>query len=488
MNSIWASTLLLWSFTLVLSASHVRAQDSSYEQLIAKANDQAQRGDLLPCVSTAQSAISVAPSQFQGYYYAGYCLFKQNVLQQALGYARKSLELAPPDRKPEVEKLVSAISGEIGFTEQKGVGDQALQQGLRSKAATAYAAAWRASPAHEDIGMKAAETFIALNMPLEAADVLNEIVAHPKDSANLPKAKQMLATLQQALAEVWGQSIGAASKLLSNQTLSDDEKEEILRLEHKAMKALPRATGPGPNNPYLTAAAIYASRGDMEDVRRVLGQAANLGMTLNDPSAFTGNFDPGDSSMNQPIRAVLWQPVLCKPDFLQFLGDAFGERGRQTAVEVCQQHEKAAMERQKSAMETQKAQEQLLTILSRISKLLNANFDDAEVKLRRHVTTTNGCTIAFQEDTKWVRASSDREHVTIPLAGLTASHSPEGPMFLEFRYADGQQHIEEIQGDIRNPQKQNRGFPTRWDFRGLTGSPEELINLLNDASLACTPL
>jgi tetratricopeptide (TPR) repeat protein len=290
--------VFLASFCCTLLSGVLYGQTTSYGDLIAAANEQARQGDLLQCVSTAQSAIKSSPDKFEGYYLCGFCLYKQSLLQDALGYAQKSLERAPADSKAQVEKLISAISGEITYEEQKQIGDQAYQRGLWAKAASSYADAWRAAKNHADIGLEAAEILDnKLNRPLDSALILNEITAHPQDATNLSKANQLLSDVRpKVLAE--GHRQLKAGQLAFDGGNYSSAKEPL----GVAASALPEST------PDLLLSRIYAREGNLDKAIAELSAA----------------------SLKTPLQLDFFDSVsefdayLNNLQFLQFLADSLG--------------------------------------------------------------------------------------------------------------------------------------------------------------------
>lgn len=306
------SLLCILLLTTALFSLPGRAQQNAYDQAVAKADDLVRQGKFIEALGAAQEAIRVNPDQFKAYYYAAFALYRRDLLSQAKTYAQQALERAPAADKADVQRLLDAIAGKEGFSEQVRIGDEALEQGLIAKAATAYARAWEAVPAREDIGLKAAKLWVErLDNPAEAAPILNGIVAAPKDAEVSSQATQMLKTLRPALERIF------------NAALQDGQNFLKQKQPAEAIKALSKAqrTLPDRQEAHLHPARAYAQQNNLDQTIKELSQMLKKGrVTI------------GDLSKHSEFRKLSGNQR-----FLTFITDALGgeaadQLGKQNSV------------------------------------------------------------------------------------------------------------------------------------------------------------
>lgn len=245
-----------------------QAQQSADEQAVNRADDLVRQGKFVEALSAAQKAIRLNPNQFKAYYYAAFALYRRDLLNQAKSYAQQALERAPAADKADVQRLLDAIASKEGFTEQVRIGDEALEQGLIAKAATAYTRAWEAVPAREDIGLKAAKLWVErLDNSAEAKRILNGIVASPKDAEVSSQANQMLKGSRPALERVFN------TALQDGQTfLKQNQPAEAIRVLNKALRTLPDR-----QEAHLHLARAYAQQNNLDQTIKELRQMLKKG-------------------------------------------------------------------------------------------------------------------------------------------------------------------------------------------------------------------
>jgi formylglycine-generating enzyme required for sulfatase activity len=283
-----------------LFALTVRAQQDPYERAIERADNFTRQGQFVEALAAAQAAINLNPNRFQGHYYAAFALYRRGLLDEAEPIAKRALELAPAESRPDAQRLVDAITKRRTFAAQVQAADQALNDGLIAKAAAAYTKAWEAVPESQDIGLKAAQLWSErLGNHVAAAPILSAIVASPTDPQVVPKATEMLQRLQPLLRGAFDEQLQNGQRLLAQGQLDD------------ALKALRLAAlaQPDRQEPHLHLARIYAKRNDWPSTRNELSQMLKKGrVSISDISSY-----PEFDSLSREAR------------FLAFIGDALGE-------------------------------------------------------------------------------------------------------------------------------------------------------------------
>jgi formylglycine-generating enzyme required for sulfatase activity len=283
-----------------LFALTVRAQQDPYERAIERADNFTRQGQFVEAPAAAQAAIGLNPNRFQGHYYAAFALYRRGLLDEAEPIAKRALELAPPESKPDAQRLVDAIAKRRTFAAQVQAADQALNDGLIAKAAAAYTKAWEATPESQDIGLKAAQLWSErLGNHVAAAPILSAIVASPTDPQVVPKATEMLQRLQPLLRGAFDEQLQNGQRLLAQGQMDD------------ALKALNLAAlaQPDRQEPHLHLARIYAKRNDWQSARNELGQMLKKGRVT-----------AADLSKHSEFLALAQDAR-----FISFIGDALGE-------------------------------------------------------------------------------------------------------------------------------------------------------------------
>lgn len=252
--------------TLLLTAlsftAQLQAQQTPYEQAVARIEDLLRQQKLAEALVAAQEAIQMEPSQYKAYYYTAVVHYGRGSLDEAKTPAQKALELSPADRKKEVKVLVDTIAG----AEQKQLADAAFDKGLIAKAATAYTEAWKLM-SDEEVGLKAARLWGDwLSEPLKAAMILNKIVARPKSSEKMKEAQAYLTSINGALVTAYGNTLKEGYSLLRASNLVEAQKKFELASEAR----------PDERVPYLYLARIFAKSGKVESVVEELGKASKI--------------------------------------------------------------------------------------------------------------------------------------------------------------------------------------------------------------------
>jgi tetratricopeptide (TPR) repeat protein len=200
---------------VALCALPLTAQQSQNDALISRADKLVKQGDYAGALGVAQQAIRLNDSDFRGYYYAAFSLFKQNLLSQAEPFVDRALALAPAANKPDVEELVNAIRNTGSYQTELQQADQAMQNGQTAIAAEAYTKAWEARRSDQKTGLKAAKLWgDRLNAFGKANQILQYIVDHPSDPDTLAEAQQLLNQYRPAQSNNYNQRLNAGSQAI----------------------------------------------------------------------------------------------------------------------------------------------------------------------------------------------------------------------------------------------------------------------------------
>jgi tetratricopeptide (TPR) repeat protein len=454
-------------------------QGRSLDSALNKADTLVRAGRYPEGLAEAQVAIRLDPTQFKGYYYAAFALYKQGKLDDAERYVQDSLARAPDADKKDVQRLVDAIEQHREIEGKVRVGDDAMTSGLFAKAAEAYTDAWKISPdLAEDVGLKAAHLWgERISDPVRAVAIVNYIIAHPQDPTHLEDARRLLANLQGPLQAVYLSYYNRAVALANNGQYSD-----AIPLFKAALDAQPQEKSAR----WELANAYYRSDGYDEATQELVAlsqsgaTAAEVMSNVNwTNSLFHLVEDQGYSTTIQeafgPIVIEQAQRLVADEVARQQALIA-EENARKAASDLAAANKRAADDRLAEAK--REAQERLPSTLSRLRVLLNVDikYPNGGHVVRKIISDDN-CTIVYDRIKPW------HLHEIFPLGQINANPDLSNDLSFNISCRGPRSCIQEV--DVKSGN-------TDWSViaYGLGGrtAPErdEIINLFTDASLACT--
>jgi len=204
---------------------------------------------------------------------------------------------------------------------------QATQDGLAAKAVREYAAAFKASPSHADVGLRAARLLIARNELLEGVRILNEMKTQlqPLDAGIASQVDQILADNAHGLEEIFQEQAKAGWADLDAVDAVKPAAADLTNAVGHFRTALQARyqVNPGSGSdldakrsPYIGLALSAAAAGDLTNAIHSLTLASKAGLKVD------GYY----------FASPLWNQVRRQADFQQFLRDAFGEQTAATAA------------------------------------------------------------------------------------------------------------------------------------------------------------
>jgi tetratricopeptide (TPR) repeat protein len=462
-----------------LASFPAAAQEPSPASSTAQADALVRAGRYPEALAEALSAIQRDPSDYKPYYYAAYALYKQNRLDEAAPYAQKALEHAPESDRAGVQRLVDAISNYRSRDQFIQSATEAEQSGLIAKAADIDAQAWKAAPdTSQDLGLKAAHIWVErIPQPLQAATILNYIAAHPQQPAYLEDAQKLLTALQAPLRNVYNSDMNRGNANMQQPV-------QALASFAEASQAEPQERAPH----YMMAQCYMLLNRPDEAMKEIL-MISRMG---------------GDA--NEMTQSNVWQESLYQlgvdAQFAPTIRDAFGP-GLLAQAQQLDAAQKARQQRADAAAaaaaeKLRIAEEQLPATMARLKVLLSQgkfktrfNSSGKAETLERYVTSAQNCEIGYQEVTKiYTTATLDE---TFSLKGLKASREStrdtncDGALLgITTSHVAGVSVGDEFFHRKDKPNSYTRTETSLCFDSDRLNDVQEAINLLNEASLACS--
>jgi formylglycine-generating enzyme required for sulfatase activity len=251
----------LW-LTLLLTAS-LAFGNETFDQSLSAGKAALEKGDAAAAFAALQRAVNVDPTAFDGYFYLAIASYRLGNFEAAEQYARLASARAPEAERARVGEMLGLIAEKREFAVNERQGDEAYANGLMAKAAESYAKAFRLSPAHGHVGLKAAALYEQMDQLLAAAR-LWQAVAASGDGASAAAARQELTRTDAALESLYQSEM---RQLRVWQSRKDPA--ALLGL----IEALPRKLALR-----IEAAAIHACRSEVGKAVAQLKEANKLGL------------------------------------------------------------------------------------------------------------------------------------------------------------------------------------------------------------------
>jgi tetratricopeptide (TPR) repeat protein len=214
-SSIILQLILLLSPHLVAQTKQAASRPAAtFDGSISLADKLVRDGNFAQALIAAQRAIHLRPSDYRGYYYASFSLLKRQLLDEAQSFEEQGREKAPPDKQPDFDRLAKSIANSRESLAAIHAADRAVVDGSFQIAADSYSKAYEASPAEEQVGLKAAQIYLVrLNQPQLARTLLQELLLRTNDQAVYKQATDLLSKADEAAKQMEAQQQAQAQRV-----------------------------------------------------------------------------------------------------------------------------------------------------------------------------------------------------------------------------------------------------------------------------------
>lgn len=149
-----------------------------------------QQGKFSDAYSKAFEAIKIDSTYYEGYYWGGISLYKQNLVGSANDILLKARAFAPPDKLLLIDETLKVFDEDKKYKELIIDGDNALKDGLNGKAAQIYYEAWKLFPKRTELAFKSINIFIETEQERYALIILSDLRKN-SDEAIALKASEL---------------------------------------------------------------------------------------------------------------------------------------------------------------------------------------------------------------------------------------------------------------------------------------------------------
>jgi tetratricopeptide (TPR) repeat protein len=202
-KSLLLRAIAVFMHLLALATTSGYGADAvTYEAAMVKASEKLQESKFADAFIAANEAAELDKTRAEPHVLAGKALFSLNQpenLPLARKCFQKALDLSSDGMQAEVKEYIALVEAKQEFIRLLKIGRDAEMEGLFPKAAKEYTAAWHALPLRQEIGIKAAQTWLQIGKPLEASKIVTYILAHPIDVKITELARQMMKEILPAL-------------------------------------------------------------------------------------------------------------------------------------------------------------------------------------------------------------------------------------------------------------------------------------------------
>ncbi len=349
----------LWLLPEISIARAAGEPGNAYDAQITLADGRLQRGSNMEAFSEAVKAIGIDPARFEGYYFAGLALFRQQEADRALPYAREALTRAPEAQRKTVQELADKLERAAKVRALIAQGAQAETDGKLYSAASSYTAAFDLEPTQVKAGQAGVRVWLVLKQPSTAARLLRFLAASD-DAAVRDAANKQLSAMATELAQISRDGLARGWSLLAQAAAAaDDRLEAAAQAFNQAIDANPKMGGV--DSPYIGLAATRAAQRQKTEFYSVFRSAAKNGFVPDAVDYFDRSATRCTIGCN---RDQLLAPFLCDPEvqaaFVEIYGPTFpglarefctGRERRQVLAREEAARKKAEEEKQKKAQE-----------------------------------------------------------------------------------------------------------------------------------------
>lgn len=229
----------------------------SADVLISNAIAEIEKNELITALSFARKAVVAAPVNYKAHYYMGLILFRMGNFDQADDAAFEAVRFAPEEAQSSVKKLQQAIAwGRTSLVAARDA-ENAQNEGLNGKAASAWKLAWEAGFQNGEYGFNAAQLYVGrLGQPVAGAKILREVLEKISDQAILDKSGALLKSISPQLDSI-------ANTLFQQARQADGTRQ--LQFIRDVLDADPNHIGA-----YELLARYYVKNGDIAQLKEVL--------------------------------------------------------------------------------------------------------------------------------------------------------------------------------------------------------------------------
>ena len=319
-------------------------QQRDFENAITLSSEKLEAGLNAEALASAQKAIDILPSRFEGYYFAAVALLRQKLPDFAERYAQQALERAPSDRRAAAQEVLTTTLRRRELIGIENDAAAAQRNGETRAAAVLYLRGFELDPTRADLGRNALQAWITIDDKPKIARTLRLVQQHG-DATARAEATRRLAEMGYRLLEISRDTAERGWRALDQAMMATAVPAgfaDAAELFQQSIDADPqgwRTLGPYRRYEvaYVGLAVARLGQRDFNAAFAALSLGARNGFLLDSPN-YLDRTANGESCSFGCRRAELLAPFLCQPDLGREIWDLYGPISARALDPLCAPH------------------------------------------------------------------------------------------------------------------------------------------------------